>query len=150
GDTNGYNFSSSAAAGQDSKSPAGFAAEGMIFGPDNTTLYIGMRAPLVPTANRTKAVIAPVINFENWFNNGSPSGNPTFGSPIELDLGGRGIRDLVKLSNNSYIILAGNPGGSPITSALFKWTGNASDVPVLLNSPLNNVLNAEGAMEINA
>jgi hypothetical protein len=144
GDANGYNFSASAAAGKDSKSISGLAVEGMVFAPDNTILYIGMRAPLVPTANRTKAVIAPITNFETWFNNGSPSGNPTFGSPIELDLGGRGIRDLVKLSNGIYIIVAGNPAGSPITSALFKWTGNAVDAPILLNISAINGLNLEG------
>jgi hypothetical protein len=46
GDAHGYSFSASAAAGIDSKSPAGFAAEGMAFAPNNTTLYIGLRAPL--------------------------------------------------------------------------------------------------------
>ena len=40
GDSHGYNFSASAAAGVDSKSVSGYAAEGMVFGPDNTTLYI--------------------------------------------------------------------------------------------------------------
>jgi len=149
GDANGYNFSASSAAGMDSKNVAGFAAEGMVFGPDNTTLYIGLRAPLVPTANRTKAVIAPIGNFETWFNNGSPSGNPAIGTPIELNLGGRGIRDLIRLTNGTYIIVAGNSASSPITSAIYKWTGNASDAPILVVNPLNAVLNMEGAMQVN-
>ncbi len=148
GDANGYNFSASAAAGVDSKSPSGFAAEGMVFGPDNTTLYIGMRAPLVPTTARTKAVIAPIANFETWFNNGSPSGNPTYGSPIELDLGQRGIRDLIRLSNGTYIIVAGNPAGSPLTPALYKWSGKATDAPVLVSTSGLASLNAEGALEV--
>ena len=149
GDVNGYDFSTSAAAGVDSKSISGFAAEGMVFSPDNTTLFIGLRAPLVPIINRTKAVIAPIINFESWFNNGTPSGNPTFGSPIELDLGGRGFRDLIRLSNGTYIIIAGNPAGSPITSAIYKWTGNASDAPILVITSANSVLNMEGVLEVN-
>ena len=149
GDANGYNFSASAAAGVDSKSVSGFAAEGMVFGPDNTTLYIGLRAPLVPTVNRTKAVIAPILNFETWFNNGSPSGNPTFGAPIELNLGGRGFRDIIRLTNGTYIIVAGNAAGSPITSAIYKWTGNAADAPILVPTSADAILNLEGVMEVN-
>ncbi len=148
GDANGYNFSASAAAGADSKSPSGFAAEGMVFGPDNTTLFIGMRAPLVPTASRTKAVIAPILNFETWFNNGSPIGNPAYGSPVELDLGQRGIRDLIRLSNGTYIIIAGNPAGDSLTPAIYKWTGKATDAPIMVSTPDITALNAEGALEI--
>ncbi|MFL5730040.1 MAG: lamin tail domain-containing protein, partial [Cytophagaceae bacterium] len=149
GDSHGYNFTASAAAGVDSKQTDGFAAEGMVFGPDNTTLYIGMRAPLVPAANRTKAVIVPVLNFESWFNNGTPAGSPVFGAPIELDMGGRGFRDMFRLSNGTYIIVAGNPAGSPLTSALYKWTGNAADAPILVLSSADAVLNMEGAMQVN-
>jgi hypothetical protein len=149
GDANGYNFSASAAAGVDSKSPSGFAAEGLVFGPDNTTLYIGMRAPLVPTATRTKAVIAPILNFEAWFNNGSPAGNPVFGSPIELNLGGKGIRELLRLSNGTYVIVAGSAGESPVNAALYKWTGNAADAPVFVPSPTVSGLAIEGVMSVN-
>ncbi|MGZ4116590.1 MAG: lamin tail domain-containing protein, partial [Bacteroidia bacterium] len=148
GDANGYNFTASAADGVDSKTVSGFAAEGMVLGPDNSTLYIGMRAPLVPTTTRTKAVIAPILNFETWFNDGSPAGSPVFGSPIELDLGGRGFRDLVKLSNGTYIIVAGDPGGV-MTSAIYVWTGNAADVPVMVSTSASGVLNMEGAMQVN-
>jgi hypothetical protein len=121
----------------------------MVFGPDSTTLYIGMRTPLVPMTNRTNAVIAPIKNFETWFNNGAPSGSPTYGNPIELNLGGRGIRDLVRLSNGTYIILAGNVGGSPVTGAIYKWTGNAKDTPAIVNCPAGTSLNMEGAMQVN-
>jgi hypothetical protein len=149
GDANGYNFTASAAAGVDSKVINGFAAEGMVFGPDNTTLYIGLRAPLVPTANRTKAVIAPITNFETWFNNGSPSGNPTFATPIELNLNNRGIRDLIRLSDGTYIIIAGNYASDPVNGAIYKWTGNANDAPILVNNPDVAALNVEGVMQVN-
>ncbi len=148
GDLHGYNFTASAVAGKDSKLIDGFAAEGLVFGPDNTSLWIGLRAPLVPTTNRTKAVIAPISNFENWFNNGAPSGSPTFAAPIELDLGGRGFRDMIRLSNGTYIIVAGNPAGSPLTSAIFKWTGIAADAPILVSTPANGNLNLEGVMPV--
>jgi hypothetical protein len=150
GDANGYSFTASAAQGVDSKATNGFAAEGLVFGPDSTTLFIAFRAPLVPVASRTKAVICPVRNFETWFNNGSPSGSPAFGAPIELDLGGRGFRDLIRLSNGTYIIVAGNSGSTPLTGALYKWSGNAGDAPVKINAPGTDTLNMEGAMEVHA
>lgn len=148
GDANGYDFTSSAADGKDPKTIDGFNAEGMVFGPDNTTLYIGLRAPLVPTANRTKAVIAPIQNFETWFNNGASSGAPVIGAPIELDLDHRGIRDLIRLSNGNYIIVAGSYDGT-LVPAVYRWTGNASDVPVLLSSFDLTGINAEAAMGVN-
>ncbi len=148
GDANGYGFSASAAAGVDSKAFNGFAAEGMVFAPDSTTLWIGMRAPLVPTTFRTKAVIVPVLNFETWFNNGSPSGNPTFGSPIELDLNLNGIRDIIRLSNGTYIIIAGGPINDAGTTSMYKWTGNPTDAPVSFASAGDGSINMEGAMEV--
>jgi|JI6StandDraft_1071083.scaffolds.fasta_scaffold12927_3 hypothetical protein len=149
GDANGYNFTSSTSSGHDAKTIDGFNVEGMTIGPDNTTLYISFRAPLVPTANRTKAVIAPLLNFETWFNNGSPSGNPTFGNPIELNLGGRGIRDIVRLSNGVFIIVAGNYDNTPLNGAIFKWTGVATDAPIQITNMDISTLNAEACIEIN-
>ena len=148
GDANGYNFTASASVGVDSKAPNGFACEGMVFGPDSTTLWIGLRAPLVPTANRTKAVIAPILNFETWFNNGSQIDNPTYGSPIELNLGGRGIRDIIRIENGTYIIVAGDAGPNLALSAIYKWSGNVLDNPILVSNDGNGKLNMEGVMEI--
>lgn len=148
GDANGYDFTSSAQAGVDSKAVDGFSMEGMVFGPDNTTLFIGLRSPLVPTANRTNAVIAPILNFEAWFNNGSPAGDPTYGSPIELDLNLRGIRDLQRLSDGTYIIVAGSPTDAA-AGDIYKWTGNAADAPVLVPSMASGILNMEGVIQVN-
>jgi len=148
GDANGYGFTASAANGHDPKLIDGFNVEGMVFGPDNSTMYIGFRAPLVPVASRTKAVIAPVLNFETWFNNGAPSGNPSIGAPIELDLGTRGIRDMIRLSNGTYIILAGSYDEA-LNPAVYRWTGNAVDAPVALSSFNVAGLNIEGVMQVN-
>lgn len=145
GDANGYNFTASAAAGVDSKLPNGFAAEGMVFAPDSTTLYIALRAPLVPVTARNKALIAPVKNFETWFNNGAPSGSPVYDAPIELNLGGRGIRDIIRMANSTYIIVAGNTGGS-LTGAIYKWSGKATDTAILVAAPDAAKLNLEGVM----
>lgn len=148
GDAHGYDFSNSAAAGKDPKSFDGFSAEGMCFAPDSTTLWIALRAPLVPTNFRTKAVIAPILNFETWFNNGNQTGNPAFGTPIELDLNMNGFRDLIRLSNGTYIIIAGSPLDNGGSSEIFKWTGNPADAPIHVPSSAEGVLNMEGAMEV--
>lgn len=148
GNTNGYNFTAGAASGHDAKTIDGFNIEGMCFGPDNTSLYIGFRAPLVPVSSRTKALIAPILNFETWFNSGSPTGNPSFGSPIELNLGGRGIRDIIRLSNGVYIIIAGNYAATPLNGAVYKWTGLATDAPVLIPDFNIASLNVEAIAEI--
>jgi len=154
GDAHNYNFTASAAAGKDPKTIDGFNAEGMVFAPDNTTMYIGLRAPLVPVANRTNAVIAPIANFESWFqaiNTTSTSHtatSATIGEPIELDLGGRGIRDLIVLPNGTYIIVAGS-WGSASAPALFRWTGVATDAPVGMASFDLTGLNAEAALPVN-
>ena len=149
GDAHGYDFTSAAAAGQDPKLINGFNVEGMVFAPNNTTLYIGFRAPLVPLAGRVNAVIAPIQNFETWFNNGAPAGNPVIGNPIELNLGGKGIRDMIRLSTGSYIIIAGNYDNTPVTGMIYKWTGNAGDAPQAIPSFNIAALNAEGVMEVN-
>ena len=153
GDAHNYNFTASAAAGKDPKTIDGFNAEGMVFAPDNTTMYIGLRAPLVPVANRTNAVIAPIANFETWFNainttsSSHTATSATIGAPIELDLGGRGIRDLIVLPNGTYIIVAGSYG-SASAPAIFRWTGFAADVPVELPSFDLTGLNAESALPV--
>jgi hypothetical protein len=147
GDAIGYNFSASAAVGIDPKAINGFNIEGLTFAPDNTTLWIGFRAPLVPTSARTKAVICPITNFETWFNNGSPVGNPTFGSPIELSLGGRGIRDIVRRKyNGNYIIIAGDVAGVA-NGAVYLWSGSTANAPYLLPIVISS-LNVEGVLEM--
>jgi hypothetical protein len=152
GDANGYNFTASAADGHDPKTIDGFNLEGMVFAPDNTTLYLGFRAPLVPAGSRTKAVIAPIQNFEAFFNSTPPpgptTGSPTIGAPIELNLGGRGIRDIIRLSNGNYIIAAGSYDGA-LNPAVYSWTGNPASAPVQLTSFDVSALNIEGVLQVN-
>lgn len=144
GDANGYNFTASAAAGVDSKLPNGFAAEGMVFAPDSTTMYIALRAPLVPISARKNALIAPIKNFESWYNDGAPATGPKFGTPIELNLGGRGIRDIMRTNEGAYIILAGNVGGGTLTGAIYKWSGKQTDTAILVTEHPGDSLNWEG------
>jgi Secretion system C-terminal sorting domain len=74
-------------------------------------------------------VIAPVLNFESWFNGGTPADTATLGTPIELNLGGRGIRDMIRLSNGQYVIAAGSYDGTS-NPAIYLWSGNATDTAV--------------------
>lgn len=147
GNDNGYKFGKSAASGQNPKEDNGFNVEAMAFAPDHTTLYIGFRAPLVPVPERKKAVIAPVKNFEEWFRNGKPKAEPAIGNPIELSLDGRGLRDIVRLSNGVYIILAGSPGDVR-NGAVYLWSGKAEDDAVLIPRFDISKLNAEGVLEM--
>jgi hypothetical protein len=145
GNKHGYDFTSSAAAGKNPKQPDGLNIEGIVFGPDKKTLYIGFRAPLVPVTARTKAVIAPIKNFENWFNQGSPTGDPEIASPIELNLGGRGIRDIIATQDGNYVIIAGSCGAE-LTPAVYTWTGHPKDTAVVVNSFELTGLNIEGVV----
>jgi hypothetical protein len=95
---------------------------------------------------RTKAVIAPVLNFEEWFTKRTTS-DPVIGLPIELDLGGRGIRDIIRLPNGKYIIIAGS-SGFELVPAAYQWTGYASDKPVLLTACDLTGLNVEGVVPV--
>lgn len=147
GDANGYNFTAKAASGIEPKRIDGFNVEGLEIGPDNTTLYIGFRAPYVGTGNN-KALICPILNFETWFGSGSPSTIPTFGNPIELNLNNHGIRSLGKNASNEYLIVAGSYAAIG-TFELYSWNGLSTSVPVLLNADLTN-LKIEGIAEVPA
>ncbi|PKB17733.1 Ig-like domain-containing protein [Flavobacterium sp. 5] len=147
GDANGYNFTSKAATGIEPKRIDGFNIEGLEMGPDGTTMYIAFRAPYVGTGTN-KALICPLINFESWFGNGSPSASPTFGSPIELNLNNHGIRSLGKNASNQYLIVAGSYAATG-TFELYSWNGQAATAPVLLNVDLAN-LKPEGIVDVPA
>ncbi|MCL1465141.1 ExeM/NucH family extracellular endonuclease [Argonema galeatum] len=148
GDANGYSLSSNAATGVAPELPNGFNIEGLTIAPDNTTGYVAFRAPNVPTATRNKALIAPITNFADLVTGAAASAN--IGGPIELDLGGRGIREIQRNASNQYLIIAG-PSGSATGTApndfrLYSWTGNLSDTPQLLLTDLTG-LNADGSFE---
>jgi hypothetical protein len=142
GDANGLNLSAAAADGEIPKEINGYNIEGAVMGPDNTTAYIGFRAPYVPAGTQNKALICPLLNFESWFNAGSPSGSPSFAVPIEISLGTRGIRDIEKNSSNQYVIVAGAYDAT-VNFALYSWNGQAATAPTLLSADLTG-LSPEG------
>ncbi len=129
----------------------GFNIEGLTMAPDGTTGYLSFRAPISPASNRTQALIVPVTNFTSLVS-GNPTGGPaTFGAPILLDLGGRGIREIKGNGTGQYVIVAGpsgGAGGDPNASKLYTWTGNPTDRPVLRATDLSGLSGTSGASSI--
>jgi Protein of unknown function (DUF3616) len=94
------------------KAPGGLNIEGLTATPDGT-LLIGFRNP-VPGG---KALIVPLLNPAALYT----SGAVRLGSPIELDLGGLGVRSLSSW-RGSYLIAAGpTDEGGP--ARLYRWQG---------------------------
>ncbi len=150
GNTNGFNFTASAAAGKipEATTLDGFNIEGLTIAPNGTTGYVAFRAPQVPASDRTKALIAPITNFADLVTGKATSA--TIGAPIQLDLGGRGIRSIDRNANNQYLIVAGPADGATGTAPkdfrLYTWTGNAADAPQVRSANLT-ALNAGGSFE---
>jgi hypothetical protein len=149
-----YGLAASAAVGVDPKSPdgSGFNIEGLCMAPgSSTTGYLGFRAPLVLPANRLMALIVPVTNFTTLAISGGAPGSARFGAPIELNLGGRGIRSIEGAGTN-FLIVAGPPGGGtnlppPADFRLFTWSGKPTDPPRERSADLTG-LNVEGIVGV--
>ncbi|UOG91352.1 MAG: lamin tail domain-containing protein [Candidatus Thiothrix sulfatifontis] len=121
----------------------GFSMEGLTFASDNTTAWLGFRAPLVAapgeaavtagsSAGRTHALLIPVTNMNALATSsaGGTAGMATFGAPIRLDLDGRGIREIQRNNAGQYVILAGPPdsatGTAPKDFRLYTWDGSVT------------------------
>jgi hypothetical protein len=85
-------------------------------------LLIGFRNPLPGR----RALIVPLENPAEVIG----GMRARLGSPIELDLGDRGIRSM-ELIDGSYLIAAG-PTGDNGTFAVFRWSGKPTDVAIPL------------------
>jgi hypothetical protein len=98
------------------KEPGGLNIEGLTATPDQQ-LLIGFRSP-VPGG---KALLVPIVNPAALYT----GQKPTFGAPIELGLGGLGVRAL-SWWHGSYLIAAGatNEGGN---TRLYRWSGPGTE-----------------------
>ena len=147
---NHYGLQASTALSIDAKTSGGYNIEGAELAPDGVTVYVGFRAPQVLSTNRQKALIIPVTNLASLITGPSGSVSATFGTPIELDLGGRGIREMRRNAASQYVIIAGPAGEAksiaPLDFRLYTWTGNASDKPVERIADLT-ALQANGSFE---
>jgi Ca2+-binding RTX toxin-like protein len=128
----------------------GFNIEGLTTSPDNSALWVAFRAPIVPATGRTNALIVPVTNYTTIITaTGGTTGSATFGAPIELNLGGRGIRSIERAADGTYLIVAGpagSAGAAPNDFRLYTWNGQAATAPVLRPVDLSGVLNG-GSIE---
>lgn len=114
-------FDLARAAERPAKDPLALNIEGLAATPDGH-LLIGFRCPIIGG----KALLVPLENPAALVDSGGPV---RFGAPIELDLGGLGIRDIVlSESSGGYVIVAGPAGPEPGFS-LFRWSGRPADKP---------------------
>lgn len=115
-----FRFNLHGAAHLPPKAPGALNIEGLASTPDRR-LLIGFRNP-IPDG---KALIVPLLNPGDLID-GQPA---QFGDPVQLDLGGLGIRSIT-LWHDKYMIVAGSfeEGRNP---RLFVWDGG-SDKPRLI------------------
>ncbi|HMJ01938.1 MAG TPA: DUF3616 domain-containing protein, partial [Conexibacter sp.] len=119
----------------------GFNIEGAEFSPDDSELYLGLRAPLVPAVAGGEAVVVPLKNIEELTT--APAGEDTrkaeFDEPILLDLEGQSIRDMRKNAAGEYLIVSGEVQTltpSAQGQILWTWDGEPASQPVKLATQL--------------
>jgi hypothetical protein len=151
---NYYGLALGAADGVAPKEPhgIGFNIEGLAMAPGSaTTAWIGFRAPLVPATNRLFALIVPVTNFDQVAVSNGPRGSARFGTPIELDFQGRGIRSF-EGGSEGYLIVTGPAGDIPTPFPphdfkVYTWSGDPADRPRQHDADLTG-LNPEAIVEL--
>ncbi|MGF6346190.1 Ig-like domain-containing protein [Variovorax sp. W2I14] len=143
---NHFGFAMSAGAGIVPERVDGFSVEGMTSAPGDSALWLGFRAPQTGPSTRAKALIVPVQNYAALV--GGTATQAAFGAPIELELGGRGIRSIDKGSDGNYLIVAGPAGATSAdvdrNFALFSWNGNPGSAPVELSNDLDKLRKETG------
>jgi hypothetical protein len=143
---NEFGLTAGTARGQLPERLNGLDLEGAEFSPDDSELYVGMRAPVYPAAPGGKAVIFTVTNFDSVMS--GAAAHWKFGDPILLDLGGQSIREIRKNADNQYLIISGQAGTedtAPSGSAqqtLWAWDGQPGDQPQKLTTVLGPDLEA--------
>jgi hypothetical protein len=104
----------------------GFNIEGLTARANGKSMLIGLRSPLFSD----KAVLIP---FENPEAVGEKSEKPVLGHPIELDLGGRGVRSIeYSAAAKAYFILAGPAGGQDGSFDLYRWPAEENAAPTIV------------------
>ena len=111
------------------KEEGGLNIEGLTATP-NGELLIGFRNPIP----RGKALILPLTNPLDLIQKDESEVHAIFGNPIELDLGGLGIRSIEYWQDYKiYLIIAGAYDGSD-EFAIYQWSGNRQDTPQKIES----------------
>ncbi|HDO1354929.1 TPA: Ig-like domain-containing protein [Aeromonas veronii] len=141
-------FSRSAGAGIAPENIHGFSIEGATINHNGDTLLLGFRAPQLDQRSRNKALIVPVTNYLQLIDGSAASAE--FGEPVELNLAGRGIRDISRWQDH-YLIVSGPAGASvaevPDNFALYRWQGGDAQ-PVQLDHALEQLRSvSKGSIE---
>ncbi|MFM2081557.1 MAG: hypothetical protein RL380_248 [Verrucomicrobiota bacterium] len=159
--TNYFGLVASTNSGVPSEDVNGFNLEGLGFAPDGMTAYLGFRTPLVngsgqttATAQRTNALIVPLLNVAELVTNNPVAGpgKAKFGVPFTLRLGARGIRSLDSNHAGNFLITAGPPGDAssppvaPLNFRLFTWTGQPTNAPIERLTDFPDGYSPEGAV----
>jgi len=100
------------------------------------------------------ALVIPVLNFGKIATKRSGPGSAQFGPPVELNLGGRGVRSIEGSGGTNYLLVAGPPGAGdnlppPGNFRLFTWSGHPTNQPQERAADLTG-LNPEGIVEVPA
>ena len=111
----------------------GLNIEGLAAAPDGRSLLIALRNPRPDDG----AVVVPLLNPAEVVENG---GAPRFGEPIVLDLtmkvGGKtlnlSVRSIEYCRQQATYLIVGGPQDDLKSFALFSWSGNPDDSPLLL------------------
>jgi hypothetical protein len=138
-------FAAAAAEGVQPKQEGGFNIEGMEFGPGGSAVaYLGFRAPIVPVTSRRDALVVPVTNLLELATGAAT--HATFGTPLEWDLGGLGVREIRKNADDQYLVIAGSSGEGG-EQHLYQWDGDPAHQPVASETALPDPPSIEGAWE---
>ncbi|WP_457423279.1 DUF3616 domain-containing protein [Roseateles sp. P5_E7] len=107
------------AAGRAAEAEGGLNIEGLAAAADGS-LLIALRNPIP----QGRAILIPLLNPAELVDGKGPA---RFGAAIRLDLGGRGLRSIERVST-TYLIAAGPPADAG-TFAIYRWSGKAADAP---------------------
>jgi hypothetical protein len=102
------------------KTQGGLNIEGMTIAPSGE-LLLGLRSPV---ADR-RAIVIPLVNPNEVLT----GARARFGQPIELDLGGLGVRSLTyRADRKDFAIIAGPQSSG--TNYLYRWSGKPNEAPI--------------------
>ena len=107
----------------------GLNIEGLAAAPGGG-LWIGLRNPIP----HGRALIVPIANPREVV---LGTARAAIGSPVELDLGGRGIRSIERVAG-AYLVVAGPPADDG-DFALYRWSGAAGDAPQRIDVALGTL-----------
>jgi hypothetical protein len=127
-----FHLAEAAAKGRAPKDSEGFNLEGLCATPDGH-LLVGFRNPIP----QGRALLVPLLNPAAMLR----GERARLGDPIQLDLQGRGIRDLLLVGNKYFIIAGDYQGGKAkgaLVSQLYQWDGQSTAPRHLVDFPRLN------------